>query len=471
MNHRYGITCLLFLAGLILIGRGALADSALVIGINTYSNLPRGSSLDGCVNDANSIKRALEHYGFGGKITLLVNAQAKHDAILKALADIAKRSGPNDRFVFYFAGHGSQTGDGHAVLLPTDVEDNSLKNTLSGSELTSAILRIPGRSHTLLLDSCFAEGVLARGLNGGVHSRYYQLVPLVGGEGPGRRSRSIEPVNDTDNNSHLAVSPDLCAFVSAKRTQVSGEKDVSGEFHGVFTYALAQRLLSGSPSESWGELESRVCGDVAKEMQEQQTPVFGVDEYHDVKIFEGRGGPRPVQKPQSQISLWELYSETKSNPAYLQVEVDPNQSFFKLRENFEIKIKVGDKVGQEGGYLIVLNRDKKGVYMIGPDIDDGETFAVAAVQPGKTVTISVHGEDVGLERVKAVLFRSRKDAQELFDKFPKTKEGKNRPRGVSPDDLEQLHARRLGPEAGSDSPAGKADWTYFTTGLELNVAK
>jgi hypothetical protein len=455
---------------MLLLNRSGRADSALVIGINTYPNLPRGSSLDGCVNDANAMKKALEHHGFGGKITLLTNAKATHDGILKTLSDIAKRSGPNDRFVFYFAGHGSQTGDGHAVLLPYDVADDSLTNTLSGSELTSAILRIPGRSHTLLLDSCFAEGVLARGLNGTVKSRYYQIVPLIDGVGPGRRSRAIEPVNNTDNNSHVATSQDLCSFVSAKRTQIAGEKEIGGEYHGVFSYALAQQLLAGSPDDSWDIVQSRVCGSVAKLMQEQQTPVFGADEYHDVKIFEGRGGPKPARKPQSQISLWELFSETKSNPAYLQVEVAPNRSLFKLRENFEIKIKIGDKVGSDGGYLIVLNRDSKGIYMIGPNIDGGEDFSATAVQAGKTVTISVHGEDVGLERVKAVLFRSRKDAQELFDKFPKTKEGKNHKRGVSLDELEQLHARRLGPEEGSDNSAGKPDWTYFTTSLELNVA-
>jgi hypothetical protein len=251
---------------------------------------------------------------------------------------------------------------------------------------------------------------------------------------------------------------------------VAGEKEIGGEVHGVFSYALSQQLLSGSPNDSWGTVQSHVCGSVAKLMQEQQTPVFGADDFHDVKIFEGRGGPKAAQKPESQISLWELYSETKSNPDYLKIEVSPNKSLFKLREKFEIKINVGEKVEAAGGFLILLNRDSKGVYMIGPDIDNGESFAAAEVQAGKTMTFPVHGEDVGLERVKAILFHSRKDAQELFDKFPKTKEGKNRPRGVSTDDLERLHARRLGPEEGSSNTAGKTDWTYFTTSLELNVA-
>jgi uncharacterized caspase-like protein len=97
------------------------ARRALVVGIDKYDppalvdggvrTDPRTwASLDGAVNDAESVARLLrERYGFpAANVRLLANEQATRAAILEGLAQLARDSKPGDQVVFYYAGHGSQ---------------------------------------------------------------------------------------------------------------------------------------------------------------------------------------------------------------------------------------------------------------------------------------------------------------------------------------------------------------------------
>ena len=49
-----------------------MARYALCVGINEFKSLPRSSWLNGCVNDANDISKALRKFGFPARnITVL----------------------------------------------------------------------------------------------------------------------------------------------------------------------------------------------------------------------------------------------------------------------------------------------------------------------------------------------------------------------------------------------------------------
>src|ERR1051326_6668126 len=96
----------------------ARADQAIVVGINRYPNLETKWQLEGCVNDAKDVASVLERYGF--KVKVLTDDQASREGLLKVLRAAKRRVRDDERFVFYFAGHGSRTDDDRAALCPAD---------------------------------------------------------------------------------------------------------------------------------------------------------------------------------------------------------------------------------------------------------------------------------------------------------------------------------------------------------------
>jgi uncharacterized protein YgiM (DUF1202 family) len=90
-----------------LIGTGNFYSTswAVVVGINDYRTWP---PLNYAVNDARSVQAKLLDLGFeSGKIFELYNREATKENILRIVADeLPRKTGPNDRVLFFFAGHG-----------------------------------------------------------------------------------------------------------------------------------------------------------------------------------------------------------------------------------------------------------------------------------------------------------------------------------------------------------------------------
>ena len=111
-----------FILMFILLSSSLLAEGtkrALIIGIDIYipgkvtevkSERTSWINLDGCVNDAMSIKTLLESkYGFDeGQISFLANEKATRAGIIEGIKRLTATSQKGDVVVIYFAGHGSQ---------------------------------------------------------------------------------------------------------------------------------------------------------------------------------------------------------------------------------------------------------------------------------------------------------------------------------------------------------------------------
>ena len=86
---------------------------ALIIGTNK-------NGLQGAVNDANEIKKVLTFQGVKN-IKILRDGQATKRNILNNLKSIASKLNPNDRFYFFFSGHGTSLFDPNfAQLIDND---------------------------------------------------------------------------------------------------------------------------------------------------------------------------------------------------------------------------------------------------------------------------------------------------------------------------------------------------------------
>src|SRR5438132_982569 len=143
-------SAILVCAGTLAFAALAGADQAVVVGVQEYSPLAAASTLKGCDSDATSIAAALKKDGF--TVTLLLDSKATRGGILGELKRQETACTGKERFVFYYAGHGRKAP--RYALMPSDSTYDG--NDISPKELNDSILRIPARSRTVILDSCFS---------------------------------------------------------------------------------------------------------------------------------------------------------------------------------------------------------------------------------------------------------------------------------------------------------------------------
>lgn len=427
----------------------AKADVAVVVGNDVYPNLVHGN-LQGCVNDATAMKGTLEGYGF--RVILITDDQATKQGILDTLRQVGSQIKSDERFVFYFAGHGSKTPEGGGVLLAHDAVEGNFVNTLNKAELSGALTAISARAKTVVLDACYSDGALrSKGLAKLLHLRFHQMGP---------KPKNLDPVNQTDTNNNV-VNSSVCAFASSTRLQPSGEVSEDGRVRGVFTYCLEKRLKRGHKTDRWGDVASEVSAEVAREMEDQQTPVFGPSNYASVPVFEGTNAPNHNPKPNPKRTLWDDYVENKANTSYLQLRVNPDQSQMAQNTHFNIDVVIG----KEDGYLVLLNKDASGrIFLISPNPKNGanveDMVNASHITAGTTRTITVNPKDLGTERVKAILFHSEAEAKTLISNFPKGKEG------ASMADLRRI-LRSLENKGEVDTRVNQ--WDYVTSMIEVDV--
>ena len=137
---------------------------AVVIGVANYRNvcpLP-----EAVLNDARDVAATLTSDACCGyeprNVHLLLDGDATLTRIRAALDSVAGNSGPDDTVVIFFSGHGARLGDPadpESALLPFECDGRTLETTsLSETEFSSALQRIPARRLLVLIDACHSGG-------------------------------------------------------------------------------------------------------------------------------------------------------------------------------------------------------------------------------------------------------------------------------------------------------------------------
>lgn len=131
----------------------ALAQTrhALVVGIDTYSELPQ---LTRAGADARAIEATLTQVGV--RTTLVLNPDRR--TLLKQLDAFSTSLGKGDEAIFFFAGHGIEM-DGQNYLLPTDVPAQAgaltvREQSLSLQTVISAVQGSGVRVSVFIIDAC-----------------------------------------------------------------------------------------------------------------------------------------------------------------------------------------------------------------------------------------------------------------------------------------------------------------------------
>lgn len=406
MRDNRNFTLCLALLGLA--ANGARADRAVVVGVQQYPNLPeRANQLQGCVNDAKAMKAALERYRFA--VTLLVNEEATKRGILAALKKEAGLIKPNERFVFYFAGHGTDAPK--PSLLPQDALDGRDINHLTRDELYNAVAAVPAHSRTVVLDSCFSDG-MTRSLEQlerkrpSAQARYYYS---------NRRERSPVPVNNQDTNQNIAgaggSSGEVCYYVAALGNEKAMEENFNGAHHGVFTYFLTSQL--DGERELWKNIHTAVKGKVVDYLFDWQHPTLSPAPYLQAPVFEAENKQPATPVITTSPTAWNTYNSDNPDPERISLTMEPNKTTVTQGEKFRFAAQIGDH-----GFLVVLDRDVKGkVTVLFPKsrrVEEAQVRAGQVVRLPENSAQEYTPDTPGPEHLKAILFSSRDKAAALL---------------------------------------------------------
>ena len=130
---------------------------AVVIGIDNYGNgVP---PLKTAANDARRLASILaDTHGFD--VRLFIDEDASRERLTELLTHrLPEELGPDDRLIFYFAGHGvALDGDDgpNGYLLPQDARRGEEDSYLFMPLVHDALLSLPVRHALIIMDSCFS---------------------------------------------------------------------------------------------------------------------------------------------------------------------------------------------------------------------------------------------------------------------------------------------------------------------------
>jgi WD40 repeat protein len=209
-------------------GEAAQTDLYILsIGINDYKN-PK-YNLDYAVNDSKSFTKTIQNGGTGLFNNIydfsITNDKATKEIISETILEIEKTIGPEDVFLFYYAGHGVMSyekdqSQSDFYIVTHDVtnlygEVETLnKKAISAAELMQFSMEISAEKQLFILDACHSGGALES----------------FATRGDGREKALAQ----------LARSTGTFFLTASQDAQYANE--VGNLKHGLFTYALLEIL-------------------------------------------------------------------------------------------------------------------------------------------------------------------------------------------------------------------------------------
>ena len=243
---------------------------ALCVGINQFKNYP-GSTLQGCVNDANEMSALLQKLlGFAGTdITQLHDAQATKANImsnLKTMVDGAK-AGKYSYLVFSLSSHGTQVPDlnhdepdrADEAFCPHDLTQAGNQwdrnHVIVDDELRDLFIQLP--PNVLLevyLDTCHSgTGLKAVDLLLDRTPRYLPPPSLEAFiEVEGKRSRGLARGLLEKGIVHHIL------WAACRADQTSADANIAGSWHGAFTYYFCKEMYACNNSLSRAQVLTKI---------------------------------------------------------------------------------------------------------------------------------------------------------------------------------------------------------------------
>lgn len=132
---------------------------AVLVGVSDYGGA--ANNLNYTDEDATKLRDTLSRAGVLGQGSVtLTNAQATVGAVRRAFADVSRRAGPGDVFLFFFSGHGDQNPAARGSGEPDDTDESIVlrDGSISDDEMARMFAQIRARTSILAIDACYAGG-------------------------------------------------------------------------------------------------------------------------------------------------------------------------------------------------------------------------------------------------------------------------------------------------------------------------
>ena len=137
---------------------------AFVVGIDNYSH--GWGRLSAATSDAEKMAKALKARGF--VVHELYDEKATFQGIISTLRKAAQTTGRDDRFLFFYSGHGytktsDWDGSTSGYLVPVEGVSGDITSYISVAQIRDEILSHCKAKHVMLIiDSCFSGTLLTR---------------------------------------------------------------------------------------------------------------------------------------------------------------------------------------------------------------------------------------------------------------------------------------------------------------------
>jgi len=284
-------------------------NHALIIGVGAYPHLPSKDRLEGPSHDVRALTETLTTFcDFAPEnITRLVDSQATHKAILKALGGMKNKTRPGDFIFIYFSGHGTSWNDNDTAILNMDantgalvpvdfslnapLEDMREKLIIGKRDLFPIIQDLEqGRNVLTIFDACYSGQTVRSCFPSRVARGKTRHLTL-----PANNEKMVDDYDDDDDEPPSSYGEDTIkrpsypynntVYISAAgdyeeamdidtQTIQAGFTTVDGHPHGALTNALLHALqgtagadIDGNGSLTYMELKNSVSTAVSRDFK------------------------------------------------------------------------------------------------------------------------------------------------------------------------------------------------------------
>ena len=133
---------------------------ALLVGISDYGG--RANDLAYTAEDARKMSETLSRAGVLAQgSVVLTDAEATYDRVRSEFQRIAAAAGPDDVFLFFYSGHGTQTREDAANTAEPDRRDEAIvlrDRSVTDNEMSQWFGAVRSRKAIIALDACFSGG-------------------------------------------------------------------------------------------------------------------------------------------------------------------------------------------------------------------------------------------------------------------------------------------------------------------------
>lgn len=326
------------------------ANRALLVGIADYGD-EEIMDLPGIKQDLRIMKEVVQSLGYNDEdVLVLADRRANRLGIEQAIEQwLIKGTGPDDRVLIYYSGHGTQIEDLDGdeedqvdeALVPYDAQLGDDGSLISDDRFNELLSKIPARETFVLIDACHS-GTATKGISLFEDGYRIKFTPWPG-IGHGWKGR-FEIKSARKDNSFAALS--ACR---------DDQKAISAYRGSLFTLGL-QEAVRISSSKELSLLEAKEIADrfIAQELGARKdlvhNPVVsGSEQLHGKSIFLRQTEQSPATVSIERSKLWQDLAELAARADY-EVVVTPNKMQHRIGELIELNIDV-----VKDGYLNIIN--------------------------------------------------------------------------------------------------------------------